>query len=106
VKDPLDMTLRELLTKLLEPPEAPADPWVDLRSEACPVPYRQALSAGQRGELALHKVGRRLLVRRSELDRWIETQRMQPTAAPEGKAEPPSNVQHILEREGYRRKGE
>lgn len=88
----LQLTLRELLAMLVGPPAEQRDEWVDPRSEACPVAKRAVLDAGRRGELALRKVGRRVLVRRSELDRWID-------AHPLG--QPPAYVSAVKARETH-----
>ncbi len=99
--DPLDLTVRDLLASLVQTPSAAdPDPWVDPRARDL---HRPLLAAAQRGEVALSKIGRKFLIRRSELDRWIALQRVpaetsepQPTAAA-------SPVAHILERAGYRK---
>ncbi len=98
--DLLDLPLREVLARLATP-SAPieADPWVDPR--ACEAPFREVLAAGKRGELALFKVGRKYLVRRSELDRWLALPEHRVTACAEKKGE--SAAQHLLDRYGYRR---
>ena len=100
--DFMRMSVGDLLTMLGSQPKADADPWVDPKccKEAA---FRELLNAGKRGELALSKVGRRYLVRRSELDRWIALQRVngdmrQPTAAG-------SSVAHILEAHGFKKVG-
>jgi len=60
---------------------ADPDPWID--SAAAPVPARAIRDAVRRGELRASRVAKRLLVRRSELDRWIEAHAVIPAAAPE-----------------------
>jgi excisionase family DNA binding protein len=62
--------------------QAAADAWVD--SAEAEVPQRTIRRAVAAGELTGSRVGKRLLVRRSELDRWIGEHRAQPrvTEAP------------------------
>jgi excisionase family DNA binding protein len=99
----LDLTLRDLLARLVGPGgTTEPDHWIDPRNAASPVPYRTVLSAARRGDLALCKVGRRLLVRRSELDRWIAAQPIGAQPAPATVA--PHGITHILQAHGYARK--
>lgn len=76
--------LAQVLTRLIATvaPRAQKDPGEWLRLDECPVPYRQALSAIRAGELKASKVGRAYLVRRGDLDAWLESCRVQPDAAP------------------------
>lgn len=68
----LSMTLGEVIRSAIRPRDgADPDTWVDPKSPRCPVGYRQVLAAAQRGELEVFRVGRKCLVRKSELDRWI-----------------------------------
>jgi excisionase family DNA binding protein len=103
--DPLDLTVRELLTRIVD--RAPAssvdpDPWVD--AAACPVGWRHVLDAARRGELEASRIGRKVLVRRSELDRWLAAHRVEVRAAvAPAEKPPPSRVAHILEAAGYRK---
>lgn len=102
----LSTPLGEVLARLMNTSGfAAASPWLDIRDEAAsPVPYRQALAAAQRGELKVHRVGRRGLVRREELDAWIARQ---PTLAdvPDAPKGAPSPAEQILARQGWRRAG-
>jgi hypothetical protein len=103
----LDLTLRDVLAQLLgSGASTELDNWIDPRSTACPAPYRTVLSAARAGDLVLCKVGRRLLIRRSELDRWISTQtiRAQPASDPIPAAAP-DGIAHILQAHGYAQKG-
>lgn len=75
---------------------APVDDWVDAAD--APVPQRTIRDAVRRGELTGSRAGRRLLVRRSELDRWIETRRAKPRKADE-------RVNAVLVQMGGRRAG-
>lgn len=94
--------LGDLLARLLRP-EEPSTTWIDIRDPASsPVPYRAALAAAQRGELAVHRVGRRRLVRRQDLDRWVASR---PTVVdqPEPSTPTQSDAERILAREGWRK---
>lgn len=99
----LALPLGELLGRLLAREQA-ATPWFDIRDPTSPVPYRVALAAAQRGELAVHRVGRRGLVRKEDLDAWIA---QQPTLATpiDAPATEPTAAEKILTREGWRRAG-
>ena len=61
------------------PSAVESDPWVD--AAACQVPQRSVRDAVRRGELTASRAGGKLLVRRSELDRWIEARRVRPSKA-------------------------
>lgn len=107
--DPLDVSLRELLARVFDArTSADPDRWIDARDpQHCPVPWRHVLDAARRGELEASRVGRQVLVRARELDRWltqkrIEARAMEPPAAHEPAPEP-SRIAHLLERSGYRR---
>lgn len=56
------------------------DPWVD--AAEAPVPARSIRDAVRRGELRASRVAKRLLVRRSDLDTWIESHAVSPQPAP------------------------
>jgi excisionase family DNA binding protein len=58
---------------------ASSSPWVLVRACAIPPTTRKRLT--REGKLATAKVGRDLMVRRDDVDAWIESQRIQP---PEG----------------------
>jgi hypothetical protein len=104
VDDILRMSVAELIGLLASSrTAATADPWVD--PKACDVAFREVLDAGRRGDCDLSKVGRRYLIRRSELDRWIATRRVKPEEKKTGPAEPVSRVAHILEAYGYTKPG-
>ena len=102
-EDLLAMTLGELVDLVAERRRSSStEYWIDPKSEGCPVPYRQVLAAGQRGELKLFKVGRKYPVRWSELDAWIKrpehrVDRAPPTADSGGSAD------LVLQRNGWRR---
>lgn len=78
-------------------PAADPDPWID--SAAAPVPARAIRAAVRRGELRASRIAKRLLVRRSELDRWFEAHGVRPPAAPTRPAT-------LLDRLGPRAPGE
>ena len=100
MKDPLDLTLRDLLERMAA--QRPDDGWVNIREQ--PWPWRQLVAAAERGEAAVSRVGHRLLMRREELDRWLDTQRIQPAAlAP---ATPPheEHMDKLLQAAGFRKR--
>jgi excisionase family DNA binding protein len=72
----------------------PSDTWVD--SAACEVPQRTIRDAVRRGELQASRAGKRLLVRRSHLDAWLEGRR----ASPRPRSQPSAK---IIELGGRRR---
>ncbi len=107
--DPLDVSLRELLARVVEAQAGTSDPdrWIDVRDpQQCPVPWRSVMDAARRGELEASRVGRQVLVRARELDRWLAAKRIDsrareqaaPVAAPPPE---PSRVAHLLDRAGY-----
>ena len=102
--DLLKLTLGELLERALaHAPAAEADPWIDVREQPL-VAHRELLNAGKRGELELYRTGRKTLVRRSELDRWIARPEHRVGAEVQAEPAPASNVEHILQRAGYSRR--
>jgi excisionase family DNA binding protein len=105
--DPLDLTLREVLARVLaeRTQSTDAGAWIDCAdSAACPIPWRRVLEAAQRGELEASRVGRRVLVRRVELDRWIASKQIKPRArATDSPQQPASRVAHLISAAGYRR---
>lgn len=107
-QDLLDCSLRDLLARVLDQrgPALDPDRWIDCRDAAqCPVPWRLVVEAAQRGELEASRVGRNVVVRARELDRWLSTRRITPAAKAESTAAPaaPSRAELILERSGYRK---
>lgn len=98
--DPLDMTLRELLTAMLARVSAAgggaADPerWLDLRADDFPVNPRLVTAAAKRGELDVSRVGNATLVKWRELDRWLQLQRWPPRVSQP--SEPPSSIAHLV----------
>src|SRR5262245_38194082 len=99
------MTLRTLLAKLLERENAPvALDWINVRCDD--YPWRHLVAAGERGELTVARVGRKLLVRRPDLDRWLESRAIRRRASPSSLPEalPVDRVGHLLEAAGYSRK--
>lgn len=102
----LDATLRELLARLLDARSADveADPWIVADSPRCPIPWRRIVDAARRGELVASRIGRRVVVRASELDAWIARQRIEPQAQKKAEAAAPSAVAHILAGAGYSRR--
>jgi hypothetical protein len=104
--DPFDLTLRALLKRLLGERAHPSDlGWVNVRVDDCP--WRHLVAAAERGEVVVARVGRKLLMRRPDLDAWLESQRIEPRAAAEPR-EPlppqPDRVAHVLAAHGYSRR--
>jgi hypothetical protein len=104
--DPLDLTLRALLERLLAA-QRPDDGWVNVRDERWP--WRQLVAAAERGEVSLSRVGHRLLMRREDLDRWLDAQRIQPRRRGAATADPPppprdEHISKLLERAGFRKR--
>jgi hypothetical protein len=102
--DFLDLTLRVVLRRLLGTDSgraAESSAWIDIKSEACPVAAQQVREASKRGELRLSKIGRSLLVKRTELEDWFErracTGRMRETKRPK------SDAELVLLRTGWRK---
>lgn len=111
-RDLLDLTVRELLATLSTAAVA-NDPgeWINIRDER--YPWRRIVAAAERGECEVSRVGRRLMMRREELNRWLSRYRIGPsvkkakTSGSDQEAEPEDelarSVRRSLERQGYRR---
>lgn len=102
--DPLDMTLRELLAALVDRAGASAndDEWINIRGEV--YPWRRIIAAAERGECEVSRVGRRLMMRRSELSKFLAARRIGPKKV-EPKTDAPTSeldrsVQRALRRNG------
>jgi hypothetical protein len=100
--DPLDLTLRALLERLLATHEQSGDGWVNVRDKRWP--WRQLVAAAERGEVSLSRVGRKLMMRREELDRWLDAQRIQPRRAAEKPAPRDEHLSRLLEGAGFRKR--
>lgn len=105
--DPLDMTLRDLLTTLVERRGVANDSdWINIRGDV--YPWRRIVAAAERGECEVSRVGRRLMMKREELDRWLARHRIGPTSktkkvepdAKKPKGEFGDSVQRALRRNG------
>lgn len=103
--DLLDLTVRELLERVLGAvPAAEADPWVDAKEQPL-VPHRELHAAAKRGEIELYRSGRRYLLRQSALDRFIARPEHRVGAEVDAEsAEPESTVAHILRANGFARR--
>lgn len=104
-RDPLDVTLREFLEKLLAS-GAPEIGWVNVKDPRWALPWKQIALAGRRGELQVSVLGRRaLMVRREALDRWLgskaDLQRAKAVKAADEKLDP---VELMLKNAGWRKK--
>ena len=107
--DPLDMTLRELLTALLARvsqtaahPVADPERWLDLRADDFPVNARLVWAAAKRGEIDVSRVGNATLVKWRELDRWLQLQRYKPDDT--ARVEAPESIAHLVSGGAKRRK--
>jgi len=103
--DPLDLTLREFLTLLVERGSPSGnDDWVNIRRD--PYPWRRIVAAAERGECEVSRVGRRLLMKRSELDKFLARKGITPKNVEPKTETPPTDieasVQRALRRNGYR----
>jgi excisionase family DNA binding protein len=76
VTSPLPSEVAAALQVIVEHITATTDPWVD--AAACELPQRAIRDAVRRGEIEGHRVAKRLLIRRSELDRYIAARRVIP----------------------------
>lgn len=106
------MTLRELLAAVVQAHSVPAnnaDEWIDIRNEK--YPWRHIVDAAERGECEVARVGRRLLMQRRELSRWLSTRRItsagksmhEPDPDHESENELQRSARVSLERVGFRR---
>ncbi len=100
--------LHQLLGEMLGSHRDPhPDDWIDADSDQCPVSPRSLRDAVGRGELPGYKPDKTtLLVRRGDLDAWIEGHRvaLRTKAAPGTKADPPvvdDEAAAILQGAGY-----
>jgi hypothetical protein len=107
VGDPLDMTVRELLAALVARAGGSAndgDDWINIRGEV--YPWRRIVAAAERGECEVSRVGRRLMMQRSELAKFLAARRIGPkkvqtkSDAPKSKTEFGDSVQRALRRNG------
>jgi hypothetical protein len=101
--DPLDLPLRELLALLLNAKTQPSNDagWVNIRTDD--LPWRQLVAAAERGEVLVSRVGRKLLMKRADLDGWLEKQAIgRPTETEKpGKSGNDADVDHLVQRAGY-----
>lgn len=99
---PLVEGLRELIAQtihdVLEAQDP--DPWIDTRSDRCPVGHQHILAAARTGQIDAFRVGRKTLVRRSALDAWIQRAEHREKSLLEA-APAPKSVEHILSSHGY-----
>jgi len=71
--DTLDLSVREFLTRLFSAHTQPRQSdWTNIRTAG--LPWRHILDAAKRGECTVSPVGRKLFMRRADLDRWLESQ--------------------------------
>lgn len=75
VPDPLDMSLRDFLAALVENRAVANDSgWINIRGDE--YPWKRIVAAAERGECEVSRVGRRLMMQRSELTRWLAQYRI------------------------------
>lgn len=100
------MTVRELLGALTERalPANDGD-WINIRSDD--YPWKRIVAAAERGECEVSRVGRRLMMQRSELAKFLAARRIGPKkvkpeadAKPKPKGEFGDTVQRMLKRNG------
>lgn len=104
------MTLRTALVAAanaiadaLEHRASESSDWSDITDDAAnPAGYRQIHAAAERGEIEVHRVGRRRLVRRAELDAWIAS-RPKLGEADTVQQNESSHVAQLVKRAGWRR---
>lgn len=105
--DPLDMSLRDLLATLVERGGATANDgdWINIRGEV--YPWKRIVAAAERGECEVSRVGRRLMMQRSELSKWLARHRIgsgpkkvKPAEPAKSKGEFGDSVQRALKRNG------
>ena len=101
-RDPLDMTVREFLEKLLAGHSVDDIGWVNIRSPEWP--WQSIVSAAERGEVRVSRVGRKLLMRRDELDKWLDAHcipRKQKQRAEPKEDVPDDDMQRMLDKAGF-----
>lgn len=108
--DPLNLTVRTLLERLLAAEKQDAE-WVNVRGDQWP--WRHIVAAAERGECSVSRVGRKLLMRREELDRWLALHtisarkpgdRSGDSSGSSGDSDDDNPVSHLLEETGFRRR--
>lgn len=105
-RNTLDMSLRDVLDALRELLGSHAstspDDWISIRNDT--YPWRHILRAAERGDVAVSRVGRKLLMQRSELTKFLSGHRLPPRAkepeSPKPEDEFGSSVAHALRRYG------
>lgn len=105
--DPLDMTMREFLMALFENRGANDDDWINVRGDV--YPWKRIVAAAARGECEVSRVGRRLMMQRSELSRWLARHRIESRpkkVKPEPDAKPKGKYADVVERMLTRRQSE
>lgn len=102
--DPLDLTVRALLERLLAAQQHESSGWVNIRDKQWP--WRHLVAAAERGEVKVSRVGRKLMMRREELDSWLDAQRIQPRSREAAKPEPAGDehLTRLLEGAGFRKR--
>lgn len=102
-RDPFDISLREFLISITQ--RGVVDDWINIRGNN--YPWRHIVRAADRGECKISRVGRKLMMRRDELDRWLVKQSMAPRKRKsKGHTAPADDLdaeaQRLLEKQGYR----
>ncbi|HET8932291.1 MAG TPA: hypothetical protein VFN67_02575, partial [Polyangiales bacterium] len=99
-----DITLRELLQRLVDPPSPAGSEWINIRTDH--LPWRQIVMAAERGEVEVCRVSRKLMMRRAELDRWLSAQKICPaerasTGTTDVASKAPNDVSHLVAQLGF-----
>lgn len=104
--NPLDMSVRAFLECLVANQQRPDVDWVNVRTQD--LPWRQLVAAAERGEVQVSRVGRRLMMRREELDSWLAKhfikQHRPGDSEPVPQTDEDAHVMRLIERAGHRRK--
>lgn len=105
----LDMTVGQLIEQLTANDNADRTVagWVNIRRDD--FPWRQMVADAEQGRAEVSRVGRKLMAREGEIDRWLNTQRIPPSGVKKNTGENvPANpdavaVELSLRRAGLRR---
>lgn len=102
----MDLSIRQILERLISNPANETD-WIDIRSPL--YPWKHIVAAAERDEACVSRIGRRLYMRREDLDRWMKKHFIpkRPGSAlkfPKSAEPTPTPVEQMLMSAGFRRK--